>query len=227
MQQPGHAGFSLCISFLYFSMLSQFSCTVNIISQEFCTFLLTSQEYTDKILLQGGVNMSIGSRIKEARNTIGLTQEELAMKIGVTKGAIANYENEVSTPKIELMYRLFSALHCDANYLYQDEMSPIRGFHFSLSEQTHIKKYRALDEHGQKNVDLILNSEYDRCTKNEPIVLRDVKPEPTVPRGFRAIPTPDVETKAAHINTGQSQPTQEQVDAAEALAEKLRQKNEH
>ena len=60
--------------------------------------------------------MSIGSRIKELRIKRGITQEELAQQIGVTKGAIGNYENEVSSPKIELMYKLFEALDCDANY---------------------------------------------------------------------------------------------------------------
>lgn len=54
--------------------------------------------------------MSIGSRIKEARINKKLTQEELALKIGVTKGAIANYENEVSTPKVDLIYKLFDVL---------------------------------------------------------------------------------------------------------------------
>ena len=66
--------------------------------------------------------MSIGSRIKEARKKRKLTQEELAALIGVTKGAVANYENEVSIPKIEILYKLFDALKCDANYLYQDDM---------------------------------------------------------------------------------------------------------
>jgi len=31
------------------------------------------------------------------------------------------------------------------------------------AEQTHMKKYRAIDERGRKNVDLILNSEYERA----------------------------------------------------------------
>lgn len=67
--------------------------------------------------------MSIGSRIKEARIKNGMTQEELANNIGITKGAIANYENGVSSPKVEILFRLFSALNCDANYLYQDDMN--------------------------------------------------------------------------------------------------------
>lgn len=67
--------------------------------------------------------MSIGSKIKEARINLGLTQEELAKNIGATKGAIANYKNGVSTPKVELLFKLFTALNCDANYLYQDYIS--------------------------------------------------------------------------------------------------------
>lgn len=110
--------------------------------------------------------LSMGSRIKEARIQKGFTQEYLANKIGVTKSAIANYENEISTPKIELLYKLFDVLQCDANYLYQDEMNSLadkdESVALSLKEKTHIKKYRTLDEHGKKAVDCILNVECER-----------------------------------------------------------------
>lgn len=108
----------------------------------------------------------MGSRIKEARIQKGFTQEYLAKKIGVTKSAIANYENEISTPKIELLYKLFDVLQCDANYLYQDEMNSLadkdESMALSLKEKTHIKKYRTLDEHGKKLVDNVLNLECER-----------------------------------------------------------------
>ena len=108
----------------------------------------------------------MGSRIKEARIQKGFTQEYLANKIGVTKSAIANYENEISTPKIELLYKLFDVLQCDANYLYQDEMNSLadkdESVALSLKEKTHIKKYRTLDEHGKKLVDNVLNLECER-----------------------------------------------------------------
>ena len=110
--------------------------------------------------------LSMGSRIKEARIQKGFTQEYLAKKIGVTKSAIANYENEISTPKIELLYKLFDVLQCDANYLYQDEMNSLtdedESMALSLKEKTHIKKYRTLDEHGKKLVDNVLDLEYER-----------------------------------------------------------------
>lgn len=67
--------------------------------------------------------MSIGSRLKDARISAHLTQEDLAKKIGITKGAIANYENGVSTPRIELLFGLMTVLGVDANYLYQDDVN--------------------------------------------------------------------------------------------------------
>lgn len=64
--------------------------------------------------------MGIGKRIKEARIKNGLTQEELAKIIGVTKGAIANYELETSHPKEPVMYALIDALGVEPNFLFQD-----------------------------------------------------------------------------------------------------------
>ncbi len=67
--------------------------------------------------------MSIGTRIAEARKNMNLTQVELAQKLGVSKGAIANYENEFCSPKAEMMYKLFDVLQVDANFLFQDDMA--------------------------------------------------------------------------------------------------------
>lgn len=64
--------------------------------------------------------MSIGSRLKEARLRRGLTQEDLAKAVGVTKGAIGNYETGVSSPKEAVLIKLMNILGIDANYLYQD-----------------------------------------------------------------------------------------------------------
>lgn len=110
--------------------------------------------------------MSIGSRIKELRIKRGITQEELAKKIGVTKGAVANYENEISSPKIDLMYKLFDALDCDANYLHQDDMKKTTYKNVATPEEFEqiIKKYRALDPHGKEMVDFTLSKEWERST---------------------------------------------------------------
>lgn len=67
--------------------------------------------------------MSIGKRIKEARESKGLTQRELANRVGITAGAIGNYENGTSSPKETIMFALLDVLNVDANYLFQDDMT--------------------------------------------------------------------------------------------------------
>ena len=62
--------------------------------------------------------MDIGKNIKKARLSKSLTQEELAKRIGVSKNAISNYENGVSTPKLELLFAIMTVLEVDANYIY-------------------------------------------------------------------------------------------------------------
>ena len=84
--------------------------------------------------------MGIGKRIKEARLALDMTQEELANILGVTKGAVANYENETSHPKEPIMYKMFTALNVDANYLFQDVVNlPSKNKEISLAEYEHIK----------------------------------------------------------------------------------------
>lgn len=110
--------------------------------------------------------MSLGSRIKERREQLNLSRNELAERIGVTSSAIANYENEISSPKIELMYKLFNALGCDANYLHQDDMNALIYENTATPEEFEklVKKYRVLDPHGKKMVDFTLNEEWERST---------------------------------------------------------------
>lgn len=107
--------------------------------------------------------MGIGKRIKEARLALDMTQEELANILGVTKGAVANYENETSHPKEPIMYKMFTALNVDANYLFQDVVNlPSKNKEISLAEYEHIKKYRALDSEGQEHVNTVLEWETKR-----------------------------------------------------------------
>lgn len=67
--------------------------------------------------------MSFNKRLKERREALGLTRAQLAKLLEIQPSAIANYENGISHPKTEILYKLFTALDVDANYLYQDEIS--------------------------------------------------------------------------------------------------------
>lgn len=113
--------------------------------------------------------MSVGSRIRELREDKELSRAELADKIGVTIGAISNYENEVSSPKEPILFKIMEVLECDANYLFQDSINiPTMKDSFSVLEHNLIKKYRELDAHGKDMVATVLQKEYDHI-----IELRD------------------------------------------------------
>lgn len=123
--------------------------------------------------------MGIGKRIKEARLNLSLTQEDLAHLLGVTKGAVANYENETSHPKEPVMYKLIEVLKVDANYLFQDVVNiPKKVNDVTFAEYEHIKKYRDLDAHGKDMVDIVLDREYTRSISIKEMAANvDDKPE--------------------------------------------------
>lgn len=62
----------------------------------------------------------IGQRIRQRRQELGLTQEQIADKIGVKKNTISNYECDISSPNEGTMISLMELLECDANYLFGD-----------------------------------------------------------------------------------------------------------
>ena len=110
--------------------------------------------------------MSVGSRMKERRESLGMTQVQLAELLGVTKGAIGNYETDANSPKASILYKVFEVLKCDANYLFQDEIRERREYTASPWEMENIiKKYRALDEHGKEMVTLAIECETRRMVK--------------------------------------------------------------
>lgn len=116
--------------------------------------------------------MGIGRRIKEARENIGLTQEELGKLVGVTGSAITNYEKETSHPKEPVMYALIEALGVDANFLFQDCVK-VKGIKEAPSDLTEealrvAKDYTALSDHGKGAVKAILIYESGTATINEP-----------------------------------------------------------
>ena len=71
--------------------------------------------------------MDVGSIIKQARTAKGLTQEELAEKVGVKKSAVAKWENgRVSEIKRSNLKKLSEALGLNPNQLLGDmEENPV------------------------------------------------------------------------------------------------------
>lgn len=123
--------------------------------------------------------MTFSDRLKEARIAIGLTQEQVADKLGVAKSTLAGYEKGNREPSIPTVQKIMEVLAVDANYLYQDNSVPTIQNSLSLHEIDHLKKYRSLDDYGKKAVDALVDIEYER--RSEPKEFIQLLPPIVIP----------------------------------------------
>jgi putative transcriptional regulator len=60
----------------------------------------------------------LANRLKERRGDLGLTQAELAERVGVTRKTVNTVENGVFTPSATLALKLAEALHVPVEQLF-------------------------------------------------------------------------------------------------------------
>ena len=74
--------------------------------------------------------MTIGERIRAARKSAGMTQAELAEKLGIPYQSIGQWENGIRNPKQETLRRIAAALHTTTTELmgitWQDAPSVLK-----------------------------------------------------------------------------------------------------
>ena len=61
------------------------------------------------------------NNIKKARKEKGLTQKELAEKVGVTQGNLSSWETDRWKPDLDALKKLCEVLNCSADYLLGQE----------------------------------------------------------------------------------------------------------
>ncbi len=85
------------------------------------------------LFLYGGDPVSeLGKRLRERRVALGLTQDELADRLFVTRQTISNYERGLSEPDLDTLRRLAEALETD--------MPALLGTESSSKKTPHIKE---------------------------------------------------------------------------------------
>ena len=95
--------------------------------------------------------MSFGTQLRLRREELGLTRAQLAKELNVTPSAISNYETGLSSPKEDILLRLFDALQTDPNYFYRDSFRT-GGFVCTNAEQALIEKCRSLSPLGRQTI---------------------------------------------------------------------------
>lgn len=68
--------------------------------------------------------MSFADRLKDARRTCGLSQEELAERLEVSRQAVGKWEQGQAYPELEKLLALCAVLHVSADMLLLDELPP-------------------------------------------------------------------------------------------------------
>lgn len=61
--------------------------------------------------------VDFGNTLKELRKNAGLTQQELADRIWVSKAAVSYYEQSLRCPSPEILVKISQALHVSTDYL--------------------------------------------------------------------------------------------------------------
>jgi len=114
--------------------------------------------------------MTFGDRLTELRKDKGFTREAFAHYLGISKYTLRNYETNQHEPGHVFLKHIADIFKVSVDYLLcmTDDRTPnIMRVDFKIEEIEHIKKYRSLDPYGMETVDIILNRETERITKNQ------------------------------------------------------------
>ncbi|PWM98922.1 MAG: hypothetical protein DBX37_05800 [Massilioclostridium sp.] len=116
--------------------------------------------------------MEIGELISLYRKQSKMTIDELVEKSGVPKGTLNKIiGGTTKAPTLDNMKSIAKAL---GKTLADFDDTPQQKNSYTLLENELIKKYRSLDDHGKKIVDLVLNEELERATE---IIREDLNPK--------------------------------------------------
>lgn len=61
--------------------------------------------------------MNFGERLKSLRKEAGMTQTDLAMRLGITKSVVSYYERQERSPSPDVLIQLTDIFHVTADYL--------------------------------------------------------------------------------------------------------------
>lgn len=109
------------------------------------------------------IKKTICKNITKYRKLAGLSQKEFAKKLGAAPSRVSSWETGANSTDIDTLFRICDILDVSINDMCG--IYPDANILLSYLEQEHIKKYRALDPHGQETVSYILDRESDRVKK--------------------------------------------------------------
>ena len=114
--------------------------------------------------------MTVGERLVQLREEKGFkVRKEFAKEIDIPETTLRNYEKNDREPGHTFLKQISEYFNVSVDYILglTDEKDVLHQIRLRDSEQKMIQKYRALDDHGQELVDVVLEKEYARCKEDE------------------------------------------------------------
>jgi repressor LexA len=114
--------------------------------------------------------MTFGTRLAELRRDKGFkTRTAFAEELGIPSTTLRNYEEDSREPGHTFIKKIAEYFDVSSDYLLclTDVPEPQKTFELVRSEKVLVEKYRALDEHGKKIVDMVLDEEHSRMMQAE------------------------------------------------------------
>lgn len=87
--------------------------------------------------------VSIGTRIKQRRNDLGLTQAQIKQETGISTGNMSEIENGIKLPSTPALISLSNILDCSIDWI-------LKGKSLNRDTETDQREYRLL--HGFRNL---------------------------------------------------------------------------
>lgn len=109
------------------------------------------------------IKKNISKNIGKYREKAGLSQKELANKLGIVPSRISNWETGANCPTIDILFEVCEVLNVSINDIYG--VYPDSKFILKYGEQDLLNKYRLLDAHGREMVDFTLQKEWERSVE--------------------------------------------------------------
>lgn len=91
-----------------------------------------------------------GKNIRYQRENAGLTQRDLANKLGVSHSTIASWENDRTEPKMGVIERMSTIFGCDKTDIITTAAATPDSS--DLMEKTLVTNYRKLSDDGKKDL---------------------------------------------------------------------------
>ena len=66
-------------------------------------------------------SINFAEKISSLREALGLTQAEFGKRLGVTNRAVSKWENEISMPSIDSIYKICKLYNVNIGYFFDDE----------------------------------------------------------------------------------------------------------